>query len=77
MSSQKENGLVLEDKNGVIYLTLRLTIKRRMLWTFLILLILTLVLLGSSMSDEFRKIMVDFLISILQVMVFSTHHSDR
>ena len=75
MPIQKENGLVLEEKNGTIYLTLNLIIKRRMLWTFMILLALTLVLLGPSLNEDARKIMVDFLISILQMVIFTNHHS--
>jgi len=75
MPIQKENGLVLEDKNGTIHLVLRITIKRRMLWTFVILLVFTLVFLSSSLNDDARKIIVDFLIGILQMVVFSEHHS--
>lgn len=75
MPNQKENGLILEERNGVIHLLLRLTVKRRMLWTFVILLALTLIIFGSSLSDDARKIILDFLIGVLQVAVFRESHS--
>ncbi len=75
MPHQKENGLILEEKNGMIYLMLKLTIKRRMLWTFVILLIATLFVLGSSLGEDTRKIILDFLIGVLQMVVFTERHS--
>lgn len=71
MPTQKENGLILEEKNGMIYLMLKLTIKRRMLWTFMILLVLLLTMLGSSLDEETRRIILDFLIGVLELVVFT------
>lgn len=71
MPTQKENGLILEEKNGMIYLMLKLTIKRRMLWTFMILLVLLLTVLGSSLDEETRRIILDFLIGVLELVVFT------
>jgi len=70
MPNQKENGLILEEKNGMIYLVLKLTIKQRMLWTFLILLTLVLLALGSSLNEDTRKIILDFLIGAMQFVLF-------
>ena len=71
MPYQKENGLILEEKNGMIYLVLKLTVKRRMLWTFLILLTLVLFALGSSLNEDARKIILDFLIGAMQLVLFT------
>jgi hypothetical protein len=40
-----------------------------MLWTLLILLVLMLIVLGSSLNDETRKIILDFLIGAIQVVL--------
>jgi hypothetical protein len=71
MSTQKENGLILEEKQGVIYLALKLTVKRQTLWTFLILLTLVFIVLGSSLDDDIRRTIVDFLIGAVQLVLFA------
>lgn len=71
MPRQKENGLVLEEKYGTIYLVLKLTIKRRMLWILLILLALVLLALGSSLNGDIRKIILDFLVSAMQLVLLT------
>jgi hypothetical protein len=71
MSRPKENGLVLEEKDGMIHLVLNLTIARRVLWTLLILLALALIAMGSSLNQDARKAIMDFLIGALQFLLFT------
>ena len=71
MARQKENGLVLEEKNGTIYIVLKLTVRRQLLWTLLILLTSALITLGSSLNEDVRKIILDFLIGVLQLTIFT------
>ena len=75
MTRQKENGLILAEKNGSIHLVLKLTIKRRMLWTLLTLLALVLIAFGSSLNEVARKIIIDFLLSAIQAVLFNQRHT--
>jgi len=70
MARQKENGLILEEKNGTIYLVLKLTVKRRLLWTLLILLASALIAVGSSLKEDVRQTILDFLIGVIQLAIF-------
>lgn len=67
MPRQNENGFILQEKNGAIHLVLTLTLKRRMLWTLLILLALVITALGSSINEDARKIILDFLLGAIQL----------
>ena len=70
MARQKENGLVLEEKNGTIYLVLKLKVKRQLLWVLLIVLASALIALGSSLNEDVRRIILDFLIGVIQLAIF-------
>lgn len=71
---RQENELILEEKNGTIYLILRLTFKRRNLWTLIILLSLVLAAIGSSLDEDARKVIIDLLIGAMQLIVFIQRH---
>jgi hypothetical protein len=74
MPRQNENGFVLQERNGVIHLVLTLTLKRRMLWTLLVLLVLLLMALGSSANEDIRKIILDFLLGAVQLALSTERH---
>ncbi len=69
MPQQEENGLFVEEKRGVIHFALKFSIKRRLLWALLIFLALMFTILGSTMSEEIRKMLLDIIISMIQVVI--------
>ena len=73
MTRRQENGFLLEERQGKIYLSLNLTVKRRALWVMIALLLGMLLLLGSSLNEDARKFVMDVLVSLLQLAWLTSH----
>lgn len=70
MPRQTENELLLEEKHGTIYLVLRLTFRRRTLWILIALLSLAIAAIGSTLNDEARNFILEFIFSAMQLILF-------
>jgi hypothetical protein len=70
MTRPKENELVLEEKNGTVHLTLRVTLRRQTLEAFFLLFLFVFFAVESCLDEDTRKLIRDVLLSLLQASVF-------
>lgn len=77
MTGKKEIDLMLEERRGVIRLVLKLAVQRRTLWVLLVLLAAILAALGSSLTEETRRLILDVLFGTLQFTLLQGHGSKQ
>lgn len=70
MTTQIEKGIKLEFRNDTVKILVNITIKRRNALIALILCICVLIILASSLNEHARRILVDVLLWILQILMF-------
>lgn len=73
MTRRQDNGLTMHEKNGKIHVSLKLSVKRRVLWILMVLLVLVLLLLGSSINEDTRKFILEVLVSLMQFTWFTNN----
>jgi len=75
MIRRKENGLVLEARQDKIHIALCVTVSKRTLWIITILLFCALITLASSLSQDARKMILEFVLGTIQFLLFGERNS--
>lgn len=73
LPQQEEKGLKIYTQKGVIHLKLNLDLRRRDVWIILLITGLIFLLLASSIDENIRKVWMDALLGMLQLLIFSEH----
>lgn len=77
MTGKKEIDLMYVEKNDVVHFALKMAVRRRTLWVLLVLLGAVLIALGSSLSEETRRMILDVLFGALQFVLLQGQSSKQ